>query len=202
MKGLYVITDPELIPAGRLVTSVGQAIAGGASLVQYRNKRATPEARVREARALANLCRQQGVRFIVNDDVGLAARVAADGVHLGRDDPELTAAREALGERAIIGISCYNRLERARQAVGAGADYLAFGRFFPSQTKPDAVAAGVELLRQAREEFSLPLVAIGGITPENGAQLVAAGADSLAVIHGIFGQPDIEAAARRYSELF
>lgn len=202
LSGLYVITDPGLIRADRLAPSVEQAIAGGAALVQYRDKRPTSDIRHREADLLAALCRQYNVTFIVNDDIALAADVNASGVHLGRDDPDIRAARRLLGQKAIVGISCYNDIERARKAARAGADYLAFGRFFPSRTKPAAVPADIELLRQARKEFSLPLVAIGGITPENGAQLVAAGADMLAVIHGVFGQPDVESAARGYSELF
>ena len=202
MKGLYTITDPELIPTDELLSSVEQAIAGGATLVQYRNKQASPDIQYREAASLATLCKYHGVIFIVNDNVALAAEVAADGVHLGRDDPDIGAARQDLGRDAIIGVSCYNDISRARNAARAGANYLAFGRFFPSQTKPQAAPVTMELLRRARQEFSLPLAAIGGITPENGAQLVAAGADMLAVIHGVFGQPDPTSAARRYTELF
>jgi len=202
LYGLYTITDPDLIPADKLVDTVEQAISGGATLVQYRNKPAPRETRRREAASLAMLCGKHNVIFIVNDDVALAAEVGAAGVHLGRDDPDIGAARQALGRDMIIGISCYNDIERARGAAQAGADYLAFGRFFPSLTKPGAVPASVELLREAKQAFSLPLVAIGGITPENGAQLVAAGADMLAVIHGVFGQPDTVLAAQQYSKLF
>jgi thiamine-phosphate pyrophosphorylase len=155
-----------------------------------------------QARALVELCRRYGVPLIVNDDLELAAEAGADGLHLGQNDADLTVARARLGASAIIGISCCNSLEYARQAVLAGADYLAFGRFFPSSSKPQAVQASIELLRQARREFSLPLVAIGGITPANGGDLLAAGADFLAVIYGLFGQPDIGAAARAYTRLF
>ncbi|MAT65105.1 MAG: hypothetical protein CMN57_05635 [Gammaproteobacteria bacterium] len=132
----------------------------------------------------------------------MAAAAGAHGVHLGRDDAAVTAARERLGPRAIIGVSCYNELDRARQAARLGADYVAFGRFFPSRTKPQAVQAEPALLTAARRELGLPLVAIGGITPENGGLLLAAGADMLAVIHGVFGAADIEAAARGYTALF
>ncbi len=143
-----------------------------------------------------------GIPLIVNDDVELAAAVGAAGVHLGRDDAALQAARTRLGAEAIIGISCYNDLQRARQAAQAGADYVAFGRFYPSHSKPQAVLAEPALLSQATTELALPVVAIGGITPANGRALLAAGASMLAAIHGVFGQPDITAAARRYADLF
>jgi thiamine-phosphate pyrophosphorylase len=200
--GLYAITDPDLIAADRLVPTTTLAVKGGARVIQYRNKSADADQRQQEAASLATVCRRYSVLFIVNDDVELAAAVAADGVHLGRDDPQIAMARRRLGPRAIIGVSCYNQLARARAAAAGGADYLAFGRFYPSRTKPAAVAADLDVLRVAHTAFSQPLVAIGGITPENGKQLIEAGADMLAVIHGVFGQKDPEAAARRYAELF
>ncbi len=201
-RGLYVITDSTLIPPDRLTASVSQAIAGGAVMVQYRDKQGPAGKRLREADALAQLCRRHAVPFIVNDDIELARAVDASGVHLGAGDAPVGRARERLGDQAIIGISCYDRLERARAGHRAGADYLAFGRFFPSSTKPEAVVARPDLLTAARREFELPIVAIGGITPENAAGLVAAGAGLLAVIHGVFGQPDIEVSARRYTRLY
>lgn len=200
--GLYVITDPTLTPAVPLSTQVAAAIAGGARWVQYRDKGQDPERRHQQAAALAQLCRGHQLPLIINDDPRLAAEVGADGVHLGRDDSALPAARRLLGPTAIIGVSCYNQLERARAAQAAGADYLAFGRFFASRSKPQALAAGAQLLRAARRELYLPLVAIGGITPENGSALVRAGADMLAVIHGVFGQPDVRLAARAFDPCF
>lgn len=202
IAGLYAITDPTLLPSDRLVAAVTQALEGGARVLQYRNKSGDPSGCLQEARALAALCRARRATFLVNDDVELAAACGADGVHLGRDDMPIEQARARLGDGVLIGVSCYNEPERARRAVAAGADYVAFGRFFPSRTKPQAVQADLGLLRAARREFSVPIVAIGGITPENGASLIAAGADALAVIEGIFGQADIRAAARRYAELF
>jgi thiamine-phosphate pyrophosphorylase len=202
LHGLYAITDPDLIPPGRLVATITLAVRGGARLIQYRNKSADAGRRQQEAASLATVCRRYAVPFMVNDDVELAAAVAADGIHLGRDDPQIAVARHRLGPHAIIGVSCYNQLARGRAAATAGADYLAFGRFYPSRTKPAAVSADLDVLRAARAEFSQPLVAIGGITPENGSQLIEAGADMLAVIHGVFGRKDPEAAARRYAELF
>lgn len=200
--GLYVITDSQLIPGDRLADCVARAIAGGAVMVQYRDKQRSASDRMRAAGALVELCHQHGIPLIVNDDIELAREVGAAGVHLGQEDTALEQARHRLGDQAIIGVSCYNSLEQARLACGNGASYLAFGRFFPSTTKPAAVPARPALLTAARREFSLPIAAIGGITPGNGAALIAAGADLLAVIHGVFGQADIEAAARRYAGLF
>lgn len=179
-----------------------QAIAGGAQIVQYRDKKHAAAERARQASELAELCRQHNVLFIVNDDVALAKQSRADGVHLGREDAALAPARAQLGPQAVIGVSCYNELARAQAAEKQGADYVAFGRFFPSRTKPQAVPASLDLLREAKQQLHIPIVAIGGITPENGAALIAAGADALAVIEGVFGQPDIRAAARRYAQLF
>lgn len=156
----------------------------------------------REAESLAALCRSFGAVFIVNDDVALACAVRADGVHLGRDDADPPNARAALGQRALVGLSCYDSLDRARRAQAANADYVAFGSFFPSRTKPHATRADVRLLRTARALLHIPIVAIGGITPENGRQLLEAGADALAVVDGLFGEPDPEFAARRYAALF
>ena len=171
-------------------------------MIQYREKHLPREERGREARALAMLCQERDVPLIINDDIELAAACGAAGVHLGQDDAPVSRARRRLGQRAIIGVSCYNRMERARTAAGTDASYVAFGRFFPSKTKPGALQAQPALLKQARREISLPIVAIGGITPANGAELVHAGADLLAVIHGVFGQTDIRAAARAYAALF
>lgn len=200
--GLYAITDPALTPGGRLLTALEAAIRGGARLVQYRDKSADRERRRREAEGLLELCRGHGVPLIINDDLELAAALGADGVHLGRDDVPLDAARVALGPHALIGVSCYDSLPRAVAAAHAGADYVAFGSFYPSLTKPGAVRAPVELLAQARRELSVPLCAIGGITPANGGALLAAGADMLAVIHGLFAVRDITAAAGAYAGLF
>lgn len=198
--GLYAITDSA---AGADLTGrVKLAIAGGARLIQYRDKGGHPEGRLREAQELLALCRASRVPLIVNDDLELAQRIGADGVHLGRDDADPRDARERLGANAIVGVSCYDQLERAHWAQEVGADYAAFGRFFPSATKPQAVPASLDLLRRARRALRLPLVAIGGITPENGRSLIAAGADMLAVVDAVFGRSDIRAAARGFSRLF
>ena len=200
--GLYAITDSGLLRGVSLETAVEQAIRGGARVIQYREKQLSGAETAEMACSLASLCRRHGVPLIINDDVELAAGSGASGVHLGGGDCPPDAAREQLGNDAIIGISCYDSLERARTAIAGGADYVAFGRFFPSHSKPEAVSADIPLLTRARHAFDVPLVAIGGITPANGADLLRAGADLLAVIHGVFGQDDIEAAARRYADLF
>ncbi|MGE5626391.1 MAG: thiamine phosphate synthase [Bacillota bacterium] len=202
LRGLYAIADTELIPGPALPPAVEAAIRGGARLVQYRDKSGDAARRASEARALLEICRGHGVPCIVNDDVELAAAVGADGVHLGKDDVDPKAARVRLGPRALVGVSCYDSLERAVATVRAGADYVAFGSFFPSDTKPGAVRPSLELLTEARRRLSIPLCAIGGITPENGGTLVNAGADMLAVIRGLFAAPDIAAVARAYARLF
>jgi thiamine-phosphate pyrophosphorylase len=202
IHGLYAIADTSVVPAADLTATVEQAIDGGAAVVQYRDKGGDTPRRLAQARSLARLCRERGVPFIVNDDVALGAESGADGVHLGRDDQSPAAARRTLGRGAIIGVSCYNELSMAIDAQQQGADYVAFGAFFVSPTKPHAVRADLPLLHRAKARLSVPMVAIGGITPPNAPELIAAGADAVAVIHGVFGQPDAAAAARRYAQLF
>lgn len=211
IKGLYVIT-PALDSAAnnaladnqhkKLLSDVEFALLGGASIVQYRDKSQDNGRRLIEASELLGLCSRYGATFIVNDDVDLAAAVRAHGVHLGGDDAPLQEARRRLGRRAIIGASCYNRLDLAVRAQQQGADYVAFGRFFPSRTKPHAVQADTQLLKLAKRQLSLPVVAIGGITAQNGAQLVLAGADMLAVVEAVFSQPDVTAATKQLTQCF
>lgn len=196
--GLYAITDG---PRGDLLHAAQAALEGGAALLQYRDKTDDVERRLREARALAALCARYGVPLIVNDDMHLALDCGAAGVHLGEHDGDIAAARAKLGDSAIIGVSCYDSLARARDAARAGADYLAFGAFYPSPSKPQARCPTPPILRQARV-FGLPLVAIGGITADNAWSLIEAGADYLAVISAVFGATDARAAARRFASLF
>jgi thiamine-phosphate pyrophosphorylase len=202
LRGLYAITPDRPHRDRPLTEPVSRALNGGARIIQYRDKGIDRDRRLAEARDLSALCRDAGALLIVNDDLDIAAESGADGVHLGRDDQDPQTARARLGPKAVIGISCYNDFERAKEAAEIGADYVAFGRFFPSETKPHAVQADPELLRRARRELELPLVAIGGITPENGGLLIAAGADMLAVIHGVFSATDIRAAAHSFARLF
>lgn len=200
-KGLYAVT-PDLADSADLLRRVRLALAGGAQVLQYRNKLATAALGLTQATALRQLTREFAVTFIVNDDAHLAAQVEADGVHLGSGDADIRAARQILGPHKIIGISCYNRLILAHAAAKAGADYVAFGAFFSSQIKPDAAVADINLLRQANAELDVAIVAIGGITAHNGAVLVQAGADALAVISDLFDAADITAAAQNFSKLF
>ncbi|BFI97113.1 MAG: thiamine phosphate synthase [Rhodanobacter sp.] len=196
--GLYAITDG---PRADLLESAAQVLAGGARVLQYRDKTGDALRRHAEAAALNRLCNAYAVPLIVNDDVALAAAIGAAGVHLGRDDGDVAAARAVLGGGSIIGVSCYDSLELARAAAAAGADYVAFGAFFPSPTKPDAVRAPLALLRQSAA-LGVPRVAIGGITPDNAPSLVEAGADFLAVISSVFSVPDVCSAAQRFARLY
>ena len=200
-RGLYAITDSEL-SGTTLVQYVAQAIQGGAVMIQYRDKSTDAGQRLWQANDLQMLCQSLRVPLIINDDIELAVQCRAAGVHLGKDDATIEQARALLGEQAIIGVSCYASLTLALAAQAAGADYVAFGSFFASPTKPDAVRADLELLRAARAALSIPIAAIGGITPDNGRALVDAGADLLAVVSGVFSAADISAAARGYAVLF
>ncbi len=195
MKGLYLITPDELETA-RLVKRVG-AVLGQATLLQYRNKSANDALKRSQIAALQPLCRARGVPLIVNDDLALAAEFQTDGVHLGEHDGDPLAARALLGIKAIVGVSCYNNLERARWAAAQGANYLAFGAFFASSTKPLTRRASLDLLRNSAD-FGLSRVAIGGITQDNAGTLVTAGADLIAVISGVFAAADPLAAAIAY----
>lgn len=198
-RGLYLVT-PDEADTQRLLARVA-AVLGHAALLQYRNKRAGAALRRTQADALRALCDRAGIAFIVNDDVDLAHETGADGVHLGHDDAGVAQARGVLGEAAIIGVSCYDDADRARSAATEGADYVAFGAFFPSPTKPHARRAGPALLQDAAA-LGLPRVAIGGITPDNARSLVDAGADLVAVVSGVFDAPDPVAAARAYRACF
>lgn len=207
--GLYGVT-PEWDDTDRLLDAVRAAAAGGMRALQLRRKNASPAQRAAQARVLAPLCRALGVVFLINDHWRLALEVGADGAHLGRDDGDLAQARANAGPGLILGASCYNELDRARQLLDAGADYIAFGAVFSSPTKPQAVQAPLSLLAQARalaaehakahaQTLGNParaaVVAIGGITPALAPQVAQAGADSIAVITGLFEAPDIQAAA-------
>ena len=176
LSGLYALT-PDLADTAELLRRARAALLGGARLLQYRNKGADGAQRREQAGALLGLCREFGAPLIVNDDLGLALEIGADGAHLGREDGDLAAARAALGPGRLLGVSCYDAMERAREAKRNGADYVAFGSFFASPTKPAAVRAPLALPAQARAELGLPVCAIGGITLQNAPQLLAAGVD-------------------------
>jgi thiamine-phosphate pyrophosphorylase len=200
VRGLYAITPDEPDTAA-LAGKVSRAIAGGARLVQYRNKTAPRALKAEQVRALLPLCRAASVALIVNDDLELALETQADGLHLGREDGELALARKLLGPHRLLGASCYDRIELARSALAAGADHVAFGSVFGSTTKPGAVRARHSLFGEARA-LGVPLVAIGGITPANAREVVDAGADAVAVISALFDATDIEGEARKFAGLF
>ncbi len=202
IKGLYVLTDENLISESDLNHCVEQAIIGGASVVQYRNKKTPYQAKVAQAESLLQICNLHSVPLIINDDIGLCADIGADGVHLGQSDGDISDAREHLGSEAIIGITCHNSIKLALDAQEAGADYVAFGRFFPSNTKPDAQPAQLAILEQASKMLEIPSVAIGGITKDNAAKLIEAGASSIAVAGSVFSDPDPKAQAEKLSGLF
>ena len=203
VRGLYAVT-PDTVDTPWLVAAVQSAVRGGARVVQYRNKTADAVLRRAQAAALATALAGTSARYIVNDDPELARSVRAHGVHLGEDDGDVARARALLGREALIGVSCYDDPERAKELVRAGADYVAFGSFFASGVKPGARRASPALLREAAG-LGVPVVAIGGITAANAASLRDAGADAVAVISAVFGAPDaasIERAARSIAALF
>lgn len=200
IEGLYAVT-PDTQDSGALCDMVAAALTGGVRMIQYRNKSVDEQRRAAQARTLAAVCRQFGARLIVNDDPQLAAVCSADGVHLGAGDIAVAQARRILGPTALIGVSCYSALERAVRAQADGADYVAFGSFFPSLTKPEATPASLSLLKQAGAVIGLPIVAIGGITAENAGRVIEAGADAVAIVNGLFGAADVESAARRLVEI-
>lgn len=200
LSGLYAITDPKLM-GGELIAKSQQAISAGINILQYRNKLAAIETQEKEALELAELCKKNNVLFIINDNAELALKVNADGVHLGQKDIHIQQARELLGTNKIIGVTCNNNIKLALEAQKNGADYIALGRFFNSETKPSAPQADLSLLSETRELLTIPIVAIGGITHESAPQLLQHGADMLAVIHAIFGQKDISNATRQFIDI-
>jgi thiamine-phosphate pyrophosphorylase len=181
---------------------VEQALKGGARWVQYRDKTAPYAQQLHTACQLKTLCVHYQAWLIINDHISLAAECQADGLHIGQNDADLKHARQRLGQQAVIGVSCYNDLNRAKQMQNQGADYVAFGRFFTSLTKPNAPLAELSTLRQAKQQLHIPIVAIGGVTAQNAQQLIHHGADSVAVIQGVFQQPDMAAAAQSIQQQF
>ena len=203
LKGLYGITDSTLMPdTSAMLQQVEAALLGGCKIIQYRDKSADQQARLQQASKLLELCHQHDALLLINDDIQLALAINADGVHLGQGDGNHASARELLGPDAIIGITCHDKLSLARQAIADQADYVAFGAFFPSKTKPNASPAPMNLINDAKQNLSVPVVAIGGITVDNASQLIEAGADMLAVVHSLFSAPDITQRATGFQTLF
>lgn len=205
IQGVYAITHPDLFAGITAIEAIIQALEAGVRVLQYRDKHANSMQRQQRARQLQQLCQAHQVVFIVNDDWQLALEIGADGVHLGKKDGDLTEVRARAPSNFIIGVSCYNQLSRALMAQQNGADYVAFGRFFPSNTKPDAVACELGLLTQAKARLQIPVVAIGGINAQNARQVIQAGADGIAVIEAVFGTDgrcDIYQATRELVNVF
>jgi thiamine-phosphate pyrophosphorylase len=202
LSGLYAITDEKLIPQQGFAEAVEQALAGGARIIQYRDKSLDHAKRLHQAGELCRLCRKYRATAIVNDDIELALLVNADGVHLGKDDARLAEARQKLGQQAIIGISCYNDYSLAVEAKKNGADYIAFGAMFSSPTKPLAVNASPGLIQKARQQLDLPVCTIGGIDTANARQLIEYGADMIAVISALFASTDIRQTAEQFTSYF
>ena len=201
LSGLYAVT-PDTADTPDLLAKVEAALSGGARLLQYRNKPASAALRLTQGRALLALCWEYQVPLIINDHLDLALALDAQGLHVGGEDGSAGEARKRLGPDKILGVSCYGRIENAIDATTAGATYVAFGGFFPSKVKPGAARTPVDLLREAKRELKVPVVAIGGITLDNAPTLLAAGADSVAVISALFESRDIRGTARRFSKLF
>lgn len=202
LSGLYAITDEQLIAEENFSQVIESALLGGTRIIQYRDKSANQKKRLQQARELRTLCQQYDALCIINDDIELATAVQADGVHLGKDDISLTQAREILGEQAIIGVSCYNDLALALQAEKNSADYVAFGAFFSSPTKPHALNAELSLITRAKQQLSIPVCAIGGITDSNIQQLIQQGTDMAAVISSLFSAEDVRQRADILSKGF
>jgi thiamine-phosphate pyrophosphorylase len=202
LRGLYAITDENLIPETTFAATIEQALSGGTAIIQYRDKSGSETKRLEQASALRSLCNEYRASLIINDDIALAKAVAADGVHLGEDDISIEQARLILGKNAIIGISCYNQLQLGARAQAAGADYVAFGAVFTSPTKPHARSASCELISEAKSQLHIPVCAIGGIDKSNAESVIEAGADMTALISGLFTEPDIRLTAEHISRLF
>lgn len=198
-SGLYAITQTEGKNGETIISEVQSAIKGGASVIQYRDK--NPVDALYLGKELLSICNQKHIPLIINDDAELANLIGADGVHIGKDDGAIAIARKILGAKAIIGISCYDDINIALKAESQGVDYVAFGRFFPSNSKPLALPAHCQTLQLAKQQIKIPIVAIGGILPKNGGQLLASGANVLAVIGGVF-DTNPEQSAHAYLNLF
>lgn len=202
MNCLYAITDSHLMPGEKLFAGVEAALKGDCQFVQYRDKSGDTLKRLNDAKKLRDLCALYQANLIINDDVELAHQVHAQGVHLGQGDGDVKAARERLGDKAIIGVTCHDSLALAQKALDDGATYIAFGRFFSSNTKPDARPAPLDLLTQAKAQFPNTLAAaIGGITLDNAQDVLTAGADLVAVCHSLFSAHDIAEQAKQFNQL-
>lgn len=201
LQGVYAITDASLMEHN-FSHAVEEALRGGCSIIQYRDKSTDDEKRRKQAAVIRQLCDLYMALFIVNDDIQLAIDSKADGVHLGKDDLDMPDARAQLGQDKIIGVSCYNKLQLAIEAEQAGADYVAFGAFFNSSIKPEAINAPIPLITEAKDQLKVPICCIGGITANNAAELIEAGTDMIAVISDLFASEDVKLSSQKLSRLF
>ncbi len=201
LKGLYVIADAACIGTDDILNKTEEVVSAGVKIIQYRDKINSQNTRYKIAEKLRSLTQAHECLLIINDDPQLAQSIEADGVHLGKNDTSIESARKLLGNEKIIGASCYAKFSNALTAMNASADYIAFGSFYPSSTKPHAPRADIELLTKAKREFKIPICAIGGITPENSTPLLNAGADMLAVINAIFNASSPKQAVQEYLSL-
>ncbi|HBV21147.1 MAG TPA: thiamine phosphate synthase [Nitrosomonas sp.] len=201
IHGLYGIT-PNLIDTAVLLNQTEQILTGGAQLIQYRNKIADKTLRRHQANLLLRLCRTYATPMIINDHLDLATEIDADGVHVGQNDVDITAARKLLGTDKIIGATCYNRLDLAIQAESKGADYVAFGAFYPTSTKQNTVTAPLDILVQARKILTIPIIGIGGINLTNAQTIIKNGADAVAVSYTLYQAKDIHKTAETFSRFF
>ena len=202
LAGIYAVTDEQLITEEKFNRAIEAALQGGVKIIQYRDKSSDRQKRFKQAKNLCSLCRQYEAISIINDDLELAKTVNADGVHLGKNDASPKEARQTLGSDAIIGVSCYNSLSTALLAEKNTANYVAFGTMFPSPTKPDAKPADLNIISEAKQQISIPVCAIGGITEKNIQQLVQQDIDMTAVISSLFSTSDIKATANALSKHF
>ena len=200
-SGLYAITDPGLLPDKQMIAAVNAALKGGTKVIQFRDKHASFAQQLERARQLVDLCEQFQAQLIINDNLDLCLQSKAHGLHLGRQDGDVAQARKSLGAERILGVTCHNDLSYARKCIEAGVDYCAFGRIFPSQTKPDAPHCSIKVLEQACQ-LPIPIVAIGGINLDNLGQLMHTPIHCAAVIHGLFSSDHIEATARQFQTHF
>ena len=200
-RGLYAVTDCENLSTDRLLSVTEEILRAGVAALQYRDKSGDHAKRKYEATELQRLCREHDCLFIINDDVRLAKSVNSDGVHLGRGDCDCKSARNELGPKAVIGVSCYNSVEMALAAASDGADYVAFGSFYPSPSKQGTVSAEPDIIKQAKAKITLPVAAIGGITPANCKILIESGAELLAVISSIYQAEDPYSTVKEFNRL-
>jgi thiamine-phosphate pyrophosphorylase len=201
IKGLYAIT-PDMADLNTLIHKTQLVIESGAFMVQYRSKIHDRDVKMQQCAAILRLCREYGVPCIINDDVEMCRILEADGVHLGVNDDNIAEVRHILGEDAIIGSSCYEQLSRAKQAQKEGASYVAFGAMFPTPTKPRAPRATLALLKEAKSEIHIPIVAIGGITVNNAHDVIETGIDAIAVITSLYEAKSIKETAETFLKMF